>query len=128
MAATVTREDIDEAHRALEAEDTRPDGAADDPAGGVQDGLFDQVIEDEALEAALDEREKRKQRKKKATAEFKEKHDVVKAKLDFHDLPDGSIVRCGRHRVKITRTAPRSVAFETGGSRRVTISLLDPEA
>lgn len=125
-----TREAIDAAHerQRLAAADTRPDGAADDPVGGdPQDGLFDEVIADAELEAALDARAKAKDAKKRATRTFNERHDVVKGKLDALDLEDDTVVRCGRHRIKVTRTPPRSVAFETDGGRRMTISLL-PEA
>jgi hypothetical protein len=107
-----------------------PDGAADDEGGDIlepaqQDGLFDQVIEDEELAAALDKRQKAKDARKAAQAAFKERHDVVKGKLDALDLEDGTVVRCGRHRVEVKRVAARSVSFETSPSRRLQIKLLE---
>lgn len=109
----------------LDPVDTRPDGAADDPAGGQQDGLFDKVIDDAELAALLDERAKRNAAKKTATAKFKEKHEAAKHELEKLDLADGDVVRCGKHRIKVTRPAPREVSFTTNPNRRMTFSLLE---
>lgn len=128
MAATVDRASIDAAHERLEAADTRPDGAADDVPGDAQDGLFDRIVEDPELEALLDERAKRGAAKKVANAKFKEKHDAVKTRVEELNLEDDSIVRCGRHRIKVVRTAVRSVSFETGGTRRMYFSELSDGA
>jgi hypothetical protein len=136
MSATISETDEERAAR-LEAEQAAldaggeldadgrdfPEGAADDGdnVGSQQDGLFDQVVEDEELEAVLDEREKLRQKKLAATKAYKERHDVAKGKLDALDLPDDSTVRCGRHRITVKRSAARHVSFDTGGQRTLRI-------
>jgi hypothetical protein len=92
-----------------------------------QEGMFDRVVEDGDLIAALEEREKRNRSRKAVTAKYKEQHDKVKALLDGFELGDEEIVRVGRFRIRMSRSEGRSVAFETSPSRRMTISLLDDE-
>ena len=117
MSATI--EETDEERQArLEAEQAELDAEG---TVNVQDGLFDQVIDDAELEAVLDEREKRRQKRLAANTAFKEKHDVAKGKLDALDLPDDTVVRCGRHRITVKRTEPKDVAFTTGGKRQMRI-------
>jgi len=100
-----------EAHRTPEPDD--------------QDGLFDQVIENDLLVQALENREAAKTRKRAAASKFQDAHDSAKGMIDTLDLDDETVVRCGRFRIKLSKTAARSVAFETSGSKRLTISLLD---
>lgn len=103
-------------------------GSTSEPTSGAsvdpQDGLFDTVLEDADLEAALEERERKRQDKSIATGRYKEAHDAAKAKIGSLELEDESVVRCGRFRIKTAKTAGRSVSFETSPSSRLTISLL----
>lgn len=94
-------------------------------AADAQDGLFDQEIDDPSLIEALEEREKLRAAKAKATAKYTEKHDAVKARLGELNIEPGDVVRVGRFRVKKTETESRAVAFETSASTRMTITLLD---
>lgn len=103
-----------------DAEVTGQTSAAVDP----QDGLFDQVIEDADLEAALEARERQRQDKLVVQARYKEAHEKVAGKLEGLELDDDSVVRIGRFRVKVSKTPGRSVSFETSESRRTTISLI----
>jgi hypothetical protein len=122
VAATATREEIDQAHARLDAEEAaqaRPEGAADDAP--AQFGLFDRVIEHPELERLLDERAAANAKKKVAAAKYKEKHDASKALLEAQDLEDGTVVRCGAHRITVKRSEPRDVAFTTGGNRTIRI-------
>jgi hypothetical protein len=138
VAATATREEIDRAHERLDAEEdaaatARPEGAADDGdnIGGpapVQTGLFDRVIEHPELEKLLDERAAANVKKLAATAKFKEKHDAAKALLEAQDLEDGTVVRCGNHRITVKRSEPRDVAFTTGGKRTIRIFPIGDES
>jgi hypothetical protein len=127
VAATATREEIDQAHARLDAEEAaRPEGAADDGDNigaptPVQAGLFDRVIEHPELEKLLDERAAANAKKLAATAKYKEKHDGAKALLEAQDLEDGTVVRCGNHRITVKRSEPRDVAFTTGGKRTIRI-------
>lgn len=108
-----------------------PDGAADDGdpvegAGDAQDGLFDQVVEDEGLSDLLEERERRRVKAAKAKADLKEKADVVKARLDALELEPGTVVRCGRFRVKTTRVeGGKDVEFTTVSRIQRSIKLID---
>jgi hypothetical protein len=137
VAATATREEIDQAHARLDEEEAaraaRPEGAADDGdnIGGpapVQDGLFDRVIQHPELEKLLDEREAANVKKKAAAAKYKEKHDAAKALLEAQDLEDGTVIRCGNHRITVKRSEPRDVAFTTGGNRTIRIFPLGDES
>jgi hypothetical protein len=92
-----------------------------------QEGMFDRVVEDGDLIAALEKREKLNASRKATAAKYKEQHDVVKGMLDGFQLGDEEIVRVGRFRIKMSRTEGRSVSFDTSPSRRMTISLLDDE-
>lgn len=94
---------------------------SDDP----RQGLFDRVMEDGDLIAALEEREKRNNSRKAVAAKYKEQHDKVKAMIDAFALGDEEVVRAGRFRIKMSRREGQSVAFETSPSRRMSISLLD---
>lgn len=120
MAATATREAIDAAHARLDAEEARPEGAADDPVG-QQTGLFDRVIEHPELEKLLDERAAANVKKLAATAKYKEKHDAAKALLEAQDLEDGTVIRVGNHRVTVKRSEPRDVSFTTSAKRTIRI-------
>lgn len=90
----------------------------------AQDGLFDQVVEDADLEAALEAREKQRQDRAVINARYKEAHDKVSGKLEALELDEESVIRCGRFRIKTSRVPSRSVAFETSPSKRTTISLI----
>jgi hypothetical protein len=92
-----------------------------------QEGMFDRVVEDGDLISALEEREKRRASAKTVQAKYAEAHDKAKALIDAYNIGDGEIVRAGRFRIKITRTASREVSFETSASRRMRISTLDDE-
>lgn len=92
----------------------------------VQDGLFDRVVENEVLSKALDRREKAKNDKAKATAEFKEIDDNVRGQLSALELQEDEVIRCGRYRIKKGAAgAPTDVAFTRTPQPRITISLLD---
>jgi hypothetical protein len=92
-----------------------------------QDGLFDRVVEDGDLIAALEAREKANETRKNAVARYREKHDKVKGLLEAFQLGDEEMVRVGRFRIRMRRTEGRSVSFDTSPSRRMTISLIDDE-
>jgi hypothetical protein len=92
-----------------------------------QEGMFDRVVEDGDLISALEEREKRRKSFKALEAKYKEADERAKGLIDTYNIGDGEVVRAGRFRIKITRTASREVSFETSASRRMRISTLDDE-
>ncbi len=106
----------------MEAAMNHPHAEPDD-----QDGLFDQVVENDVLAAALERREQAKQAKNAATKAYKDAHDAAKAHIDALELEEGAVVRCGRFRLKLSAVQGRSVSFETGDTSRLSISLLDAD-
>ena len=90
----------------------------------AQDGLFDQIIEEGDLEAVLEEREQRKVARGNAAKRFKEKDTEARAFINQLGLGEDATVRCGRFRIRVTRTPGRSVAFDTAPGTRMTITPL----
>ena len=88
-------------------------------------GMFDRVVEDAALEAALEDREAKRLVKAEAVSAFNSQHDRVKARLAEEALEPGQVVRCGRFRISATHVEAKAVAFETGASDRLYITPLD---
>ena len=87
---------------------------------------FDEkLVEDTALEAALEERERRKESLAAVRAEFKAAHDAASVEIEKLDLGDETAVRVGRFRIARSSVAARSVQFEADATTRVQITLLD---
>jgi hypothetical protein len=87
---------------------------------------FDEkLVEDTALESALEERERRKASLSAVRAEFKAAHAAASAEIEKLDLGDETAVRVGRFRVSRSSVAARSVQFEAEATTRVQITLLD---
>jgi hypothetical protein len=97
--------------------------------GGVdaQDGLFDKVIEDGDLIAALERREEARARKLSATKAYKVEDDNAKSLLVNHDIQVGDTVRAGRFRLTKTAIAANHVEFDTSGSERLSIGTINEE-
>lgn len=101
-------------------ERARTETAIDD-----QDSLFDKIIENDILAAALDKREKLRQAKLKAKAQYDEAHATARAQIDAVGLSPGDVARCGRHKIKKGLIGESAhVEFETTPSSRLTISML----
>lgn len=96
-------------------------------AGGVdpQDGLFDKQFEDQDLEAALEERETIRVQRSAVNAEFKTADKTAKDLLAGFELAVGEVARIGRFRIKKTAVPPRDVAFETSGTERLNIGVIE---
>lgn len=94
--------------------------AAPDP----QEGLFDQVIENDVLERALEKRETARVAKSKVAATYKEAHDQAKGIISTLELGDETVVRVGRFKITKAPVAERHVSFDTAPTSRLTISLL----
>lgn len=95
-------------------------------AQDVQDGLFDEVIENDELAAALEERQALRAKFLKAKAEYEEAHETAKGQIDALALDPDTTARCGRFRIRKGKPGdPKDVAFTTTPKPRVTISLLD---
>jgi hypothetical protein len=87
-----------------------------------QEGLFDRVLEDTALERLLEEREVKRTAKSVAAVEYNAAHETVKARLSEEDLSPGDVIRCGRFRIKVTHIEGGTVSFEKSGADRLFIT------
>jgi hypothetical protein len=103
------------------------DRARQSSAVDPQDGLFDRVIEDADLEAALEARETKRAEKLAATKAFKVEDDNAKSLLVNHPIEAGDTIRCGRFRIKKTAIAPNHVEFDTGGSERLSFGVISED-
>jgi RNA-binding protein YhbY len=93
---------------------------ADDP----QTSLYEDVVVNEQLEQALEDREKLKARAAKARKNYGEANELAKALAAEIQLENGRAVRVGRFVLTRRSVGGRTVQFETQPSSRVTISLL----
>lgn len=92
-----------------------------------QTAIYETTLDKPELEKALEQREKVKADAGEARKRFKDADERAKgiiATLDLGDAP----VRVGNFVITERSVAGRSVAFETGPTSRITISLLDEEA
>lgn len=92
----------------------------------AQDGMFDNEVTNDVLEKALERRETMRDRKGSADLNFKLADDEAKqhiAKLELGEPEEGEpiVIRCGRFRIKISRSKAQPVEFErraSGGLNR----------
>jgi hypothetical protein len=96
-------------------------------AAGVdaQDGLFDKEITDTGLESLLDERETKKTAKARAVKAFKEKDDLVKARLGEFELADGEVARVGKYRIENKPRRGGHRSFDVSAGNTLSITLFD---
>lgn len=90
----------------------------------AQLGMDEDIVEDEALEAALEEREKRKASAGAVQKLYQAADELAKAELTRLELEDGDVARVGRFRITKSAIPGRSVTFETKPSSRVRIGLV----
>jgi hypothetical protein len=87
---------------------------------------FDEkLVEDTALENALEERERRRAALNAVRAEYEQAHEAAKVEIEKLELPADKAVRVGRFRIARTAVAARQVSFDTKATTRVRITLLD---
>lgn len=81
-------------------------------------------IDNAELEAALEERLKRKHSAAELTREFKEAHDNVIGLIEAAklDVPEQGALRIGRFRLTRAISKARAVSFETEEKSRITIA------
>lgn len=87
-------------------------------------GFDEEVIENPDVEAALVERQARKDALASVRHEYDEAHEKAKAALLMLELPEDGAVRIGRFRVTKTLRSARSVAFETKASSQLRITFM----
>ncbi len=93
----------------------------------AQLALDEKFVEDHALEAALEERQRRKDSLSAVRAEFNTAAKLAEAEVEKQELPEGVAIRVGRFRIARTRVAARHISFDTEESTRVRISLIGDE-
>ena len=85
----------------------------------AQIGLDDQIIHDNELEGALEER----QQLKEDAAAYRKADKEVKIKVAA--LEDKMPFRCGRFFISSAMTQPKDVEFHTDGGNRISIKTAD---
>jgi hypothetical protein len=90
-----------------------------------QDGLFDQVIQNDVLAQALEKREKARLAKAKATKTYTEAHEAAKGQIDALGLDAETVVRCGRFRIRKSIRPGQTVSFDTSDTPTLAISPLE---
>lgn len=93
-----------------------------------QMGFDEELIENPDVEAALVERQARKDALSSVRKDFNEAHEKTVAALASIELPEEGAVRVGRFRISKSLVSARSVSFETQESSRLRITLLGDEA
>jgi len=83
----------------------------------------EQLVEDTALERALEARESIRLQLSAVRAEYDKADEAAKALIGQLQLPTGSAIRVGRFRIAHQATQAHAVAFEAKAGSRVRISL-----
>lgn len=91
-------------------------------------GFDEELIENPDVEAALVERQARKDALASVRKDFTKAHEAAVAALNAIELPEEGAVRVGRFRISRSLVSARSVSFETEESTRLRITLLGDEA
>lgn len=88
-------------------------------------GFDEQVIEDAEIEAALEDREKKKSSLDAVRKIFDGANEHAMAKIAELELPEGGAARVGRFRVTRQEIPAGHREFDTKASSRVRISVAD---
>lgn len=87
----------------------------------------EQMVKDDALEAALEERQRRKDSLAAVRLSYDESCAAANAEIEKLELPVGGAARVGRFRITRTFIPGKSVSFESKATNRVRISLTDDD-
>jgi hypothetical protein len=90
-------------------------------------GMDETVLDDEVLEAALEERSSARAAASVLSKKFREKDEVARAEI-IRAVPVGTIARVGRFRIERKATTPRHVEFDTKDGERISISADEEDA
>ena len=90
----------------------------------AQMAFDEQLIEDTALESALEERLKRKDSLNAVRKVYDEADEAAQVEIAKLELPEGGAARVGRFRITRSSIPARSVTFETKPSSRVRIAVI----
>jgi hypothetical protein len=101
---------------------TTQERARSSSAVDAQEGLFDKQWDDTDLEAALEDREAKREEKLTAKKAFDIADDNAKGLLANYELAVGEVARIGRFRIKRTQAAARHIEFDTDPAPRLSIA------
>ena len=87
-------------------------------AEDAQSGMFDKTIEDDDLEAALQDWDKDAKARKKSRAIAAAKTEKIVAS-GVLDEPVGTRIRCGAYAFVIGESDEKDIEFTRGGNKRV---------
>lgn len=98
--------------------------SAQEPRATTTDqlALDEKVIEDDEIEEALEEREKRKAAKNAVTTKYREAHEHAVGLINSLGISEDQVVRVGRFRLTKSQVSGRQVAFETAPTERLLIT------
>lgn len=96
-------------------------------AAQPQTSLYEEVVENSLIEAALERRQEKKAKQATASKAYREADEAAKGHLAALDLEEGTSIRIGRFVVSKRDIAARQVAFETAPSSRLAIRLLSDD-
>jgi hypothetical protein len=81
----------------------------------------ERVLESEALETALEQREKRKNSMRELRRQYKEADERARALIGEFDLQEGEVGRIGKFRIEKKVMPSRDVSFTTDPKARISI-------
>jgi hypothetical protein len=87
----------------------------------------EQMVEDTALENALEDRQRRRDSLSAVQKAYDEANEVATARIAEQELPEGAAIRVGRFRITRSAVPARKVAFEAKAASRVRITLIGEE-
>ena len=86
------------------------------------------TIEDPALQAALEERETRKDALSVVRKAYDEANTVALGEVEKLELPEGAVARVGRFRISRTSVPAGHREFDTKASSRISIRVAEDES
>ena len=87
-----------------------------------QIGMDEEILEAPEVEAALEERSKRRNSLRAVQVKYDEAHEKALAAIATLDLAEGAIVRVGRFRVTKEGVPEKQVAFTSKAAVRIRIA------
>ncbi len=88
--------------------------------------LDEKVVENPALEKALDARLRAADDRAEAAKVFKRHDTEAREAIAALQLEDGDVIRVGRFRIKKSAVEPRHVEFDAAATQRISIRYIEP--
>jgi len=91
----------------------------------AQLAIDETIVESPDIEAALERRQRAADDAAEVRGVYRKADDEVKGLLEHEEFADDQVVRIGRFRISRTVVAPKHVEFDSKGSNRLSIKLVD---